>query len=739
MTRRTVCLIVCMGCIVCLGGLAQGAGFYVLNNNGGAAFLGQINRVNVDGGGREQVADVDPSPFSNIADRRGFATDGKYFYYLNTTNASTIHGQIERTDLSGGNRTVVVPSSASPYSNVQVWKGLATDGKHLYILNTGGGNPYGGYIDRFNMDGTGKTRAADVAPTPFGSISAWKGFATDGKHFYYLNTNGGVAEIGQIDQTKMNGGARTATGLDLDPTPFSSMTSWQGFAMAPAYKPAALYRLDEPPSVAAVRDSAGGNDGTLIHPARVTKGAQSGANLGWAYDLQPGGGQGGGINLGSSHVVQPTDDFTITFRFQADTLNAFDRFVEAMSGTGTNSKGLRIDLGAAPGDQVRALLRDGTGASNMLHAGPTLETGEWYFASVRFDKDDELQVTVIPDSDPLGGTVVPANTGSQASALAGGVTYSASQQTLLGVEAVGGPAGNAFDGRMDDVAFYGSVLGDDQVKFVRRFGAQNSLPDEAWDGADPGASPAARWESNLGAGVSWNLSGGADEPLHVGAATGTKLVEAFQFVGGSGRAAASAFLPGRDMNLTAELWVKPTDLAGQEILLEAGGDAGGFSLLLNDNQLRFRMDQDGRPGWTDPEHLEASTTVPPELLGDFFQVVGTIDLVGNAIELFLNGELVATASTAGDITSWAGGNPDTLGSSNGLGGNIGGADSSDLDAFGTFEGLIGAVRMHHRLLTGAEIRASYQANQPIPEPVTLALFGLAAAGVGGYVRKRRRA
>ena len=126
----------------------------------------------------------------------------------------------------------------------------------------------------------------------------------------------------------------------------------------------------------------------------------------------------------------------------------------------------------------------------MLHAGPTLETGEWYFASVRFDKDDELQVTVIPDSDPLGGTVVPANTGSQASALAGGVTYSASQQTLLGVEAVGGPAGNAFDGRMDDVAFYGSVLGDDQVKFVRRFGAQNSLPDEAWDGADPGASPA---------------------------------------------------------------------------------------------------------------------------------------------------------------------------------------------------------------------------------------------------------
>ena len=95
-------------------------------------------------------------------------------------------------------------------------------------------------------------------------------------------------------------------------------------------------------------------------------------------------------------------------------------------------------------------------------------------------------------------------------------------------------------------------------------------------------------------------------------------------------------------------------------------------------------------------------------------------------------------STDGDIVSWAGGNADSLGSSNGQGVNIGGTDANDLNGFGTFEGLIGAVRMHHRMLHGDEIRASFEANAPIPEPLTLATLTMAGAGLGAYVRRRRR-
>ena len=90
-----------------------------------------------------------------------------------------------------------------------------------------------------------------------------------------------------------------------------------------------------------------------------------------------------------------------------------------------------------------------------------------------------------------------------------------------------------------------------------------------------------------------------------------------------------------------------------------------------------------------------------------------------------------------DLTAWAGGNNDCLGSSNGTGSNIGGSDGGDLNAYGVFEGDIGAVRMYHRILSAAEIRDSFMANMPVPEPLTLAALALAGAALGGYARRRR--
>ena len=123
----------------------------------------------------------------------------------------------------------------------------------------------------------------------------------------------------------------------------------------------AHYALDEAAASGnPVADSAGANSGSLINAARVTQGV-AGAPFGTAYDFEPTT-NGGGVNLGTSAAVRPTDDFTMTFWFQADVLNAFDRLVESMDGTAASSRGYRLDLGPSPGNHVRALLRDGTGS-----------------------------------------------------------------------------------------------------------------------------------------------------------------------------------------------------------------------------------------------------------------------------------------------------------------------------------------------------------------------------------------
>jgi len=496
----------------------------------------------------------------------------------------------------------------------------------------------------------------------------------------------------------------------------------------------AHYRLDDLSTAGAIEDSVGAHDGAVINAARVTPGVP--LQFGTSFDFQPGGGQGGGINLGTSAAVRPADDFTMTFRFNADTLDQFDRLIESMDGTTPTSRGFRIDLGSSPGDSVRALLRDGSGSSNNVQHSSNVAPGEWNFVAVRFDKDDKLQLTVIPETASLGGSVVPDNSQSQG-AVVGPLVYQPGRPTVLGVETSGGAANNAFDGRLDDVAFYNSVLGDDEVKFVRRFGAQTALPTLAFDGADPGASPADNWKPNLGSGTQWNLSGGPDEPaLTSGYETGSRILAAYEFTGGNGKAQAGTKLPSRGQDLTVETWIRPVDFSGQEIIFEAGGDGNGFSLLLDDTTLRFRMDQDVvLPG---SDHLEASVALPSDLLSDFFQVAGTIDLAGNAIELFVNGFSVASDSTGVDITSWAGGNDDALGSSNASGTSIGGSDSGDLDPYGSFDGLIGLVRLYHgQLLSGDQLRDNYTAMFPVPEPTTLLIWSL-LAGLGVGLRWRRR-
>jgi hypothetical protein len=139
----------------------------------------------------------------------------------------------------------------------------------------------------------------------------------------------------------------------------------------------AHYKLDEPAgSGDPVFDSAGTNPGTLINdnPANLAQGV-SPAPFGTAYRFSRAGGLSGAVNLGTSSTVQPADKFTVSFWFQIDTIdNGFERLIESMDGTVSTSRGYRFDLGTN-GEQLRALLRDGTGASSNKQHSATLTAG----------------------------------------------------------------------------------------------------------------------------------------------------------------------------------------------------------------------------------------------------------------------------------------------------------------------------------------------------------------------------
>jgi len=408
---------------------------------------------------------------------------------------------------------------------------------------------------------------------------------------------------------------------------------------------------------------------------------------------------------------------------QLDKLDAFDRLVESMNGTVATSRGMRFDLGSAPGNHVRILLRDGSGAQLPFEHTRVLSTGTWYFAAARYELGSVAtgRVTVISEHDPLGGSVVSDNTATATNASLGPIEYEASRPTVLGVESDSGPWQNALDGQMDDVAFFDTVLGDGQVKFVRRFGAQTRLPTIGWDAADPGNQPATKWHQNVGLAHAWNLSGGASTPAVVEMTSLYRIPRALDFVG-EGRAVVDTKLPGRNEDVSVEIWFKPRDLAAndREVIFEAGGDSNGFSLLLEGADLTLRYDQDVVPDLSGPtNHLVATHTLQYQDLCDFVQAVVVVELAGDGIELYINGQRVAGAAPpgagtpAGDMTAWAGGNTDHIGS---LDPNdqhgVGGDDGTDLDAHTPFDGYIGVVRFYQGMVLSAEqVQANYEAMQ----------------------------
>lgn len=201
---------------------------YFLNTdiNAGPLFQGKIVK-STDLVGAQ---DVGFSPFPNaVADWGSIGTDDGITIYFMNNNPDTpfFLGNIVRLNSDG--TLVDVGTTKTIFGAPEDYLRIAFDGQHLYLLNT---NTDAGPAFR------GKIVKTDLALNPVGDIfvenpdtlfategiSGLTGFGTDGKYFYFLNSQGG----GQIVRTDLNG--KNAVALGDTSTLFGSPEVWTGFA-----------------------------------------------------------------------------------------------------------------------------------------------------------------------------------------------------------------------------------------------------------------------------------------------------------------------------------------------------------------------------------------------------------------------------------------------------------------------------------------------------------------------------
>jgi len=300
----------------------------------------------------------------------------------------------------------------------------------------------------------------------------------------------------------------------------------------------------------------------------------------------------------------------------------------------------------------------------------------------------------------------------------------------LGMDFVGRP----FFGIMDEVAIFDANV---PAREIRELATGSTLPRATLD-YDAAAFTSGNWQDQVGLPVT-NVDPDVDVSNATHGPTGNpQIPSAFSFTG----AGAADFLNGFDFendyvgnatndSASFELWFRPSDFTGTEMLWELGGGTDGSSLSLDGSTLQLVAKDDGASAAVQTDISALGTS-------DFIQALSVIDLDDGELSLFVNANPLASVSYSGN--DWSGTDGDALAGTNNAAGGTGGA-LGDLSGYGPFAGDIAMFRYYSDALTAddaAELFAAFQAPAVIPEPSTLLIWSLLAGLAFGAGRRRHK-
>ena len=237
-------------------------------------------------------------------------------------------------------------------------------------------------------------------------------------------------------------------------------------------------------------------------------------------------------------------------------------------------------------------------------------------------------------------------------------------------------AQRAFDLRtLEAGSYYLRVYADATPIF--NFDAENALD----------ANPEV-WESGVVGGDATFAGFGTGVSLLTGLSNPQGINAAYSFDGSSGGFLTSLNALDSAMTMESAAWevlFRPSDLIGDEVLFETGGDLTGMSLNIEEDPSGFRVLFVSRTmGGTRFELRSA----PIAKLQSFTHAMATWDQESNELQLYIDGVAVGAPLDSTGLTDWSGG--DNAGIAQVSGGSHGGG----LTGFSNFSGDIATVRIY---------------------------------------------
>jgi len=296
--------------------------------------------------------------------------------------------------------------------------------------------------------------------------------------------------------------------------------------------------------------------------------------------------------------------------------------------------------------------------------------------------------------------------------------------------------GKYLDGKLDDVQIYNQALPRSQALFLMNH------PDAVtgclepttgfwfnYDAAEPGADPANTWVTTTGNTThpfTWTAAptyvsdtAFAADPQQPG------IAATYEF-DGTEVAECGAYNTWQYESASFEVWLRPGDITGQEVVLDIGGGSG-VSISLNGDDIQFLAHHASVSAI-----LSAQDYLTDSRIEDFIQVVGVIDMAVGQTSLYVNGREMDNVSTVPSL--WTGTDGSGLGGANNL---IGGENGFDFTGYGDFDGEIAIYRFYRSALSAGEVARNYYA-VAVPEPSSGLLILAAFATMLVYRLRSRR-